>query len=98
MTTIFNHVFSPERTNRPVKRLCCLGIFFASVEKSINFNLILTMGRREELERELEEAQLRIENAPDDTPQDWMDAYHRELDSIQIELNNLYDDPETETE
>lgn len=56
------------------------------------------MGRREELERELEEAQMRIENAPDNTPQDWMDAYHRELDSIQIELNNLYDDPETETE
>ncbi len=56
------------------------------------------MGRREELEMELEQAQERIANAPAGTPQDWMDAYHKELDSIQIELNNLYDDPETETE
>ncbi len=56
------------------------------------------MGRREELERELARAQERINNAPADIPADWLAAYRKELDSIQIELDNLYDDPETETE
>ncbi len=56
------------------------------------------MGRREELETGLERAQQRIENAPADTPDDWMEAYRKELDSIQVELDNLYDDPETKTE
>lgn len=56
------------------------------------------MGRREELEHELEIAQKRIDEAPADIPSEIMDAYERELDSISFELNNLYDDPETETE
>lgn len=56
------------------------------------------MGRREELERELTLAQERIDRARSDTPEDVMDNFLQERDSIFIELNNLYDDPETETE
>lgn len=56
------------------------------------------MGRREELERELDLAQKRIDEAPSDIPQEILDGYKEELDSISFELNNLYDDPETETE
>lgn len=56
------------------------------------------MGRREELEREFEVAQKRIEEAKSDVPEEIMDAWKKERDSISIELNNLYDDYETETE
>lgn len=56
------------------------------------------MGRREELEQELAVAQERIDEAPQNIPQELMKAYKKELDSISFELNNLYDDPETETE
>ncbi len=56
------------------------------------------MGRREELEKELAIAQRRIDEAPADIPEEIMDAYKKELDSIAFELDNLYDDPETETE
>lgn len=54
------------------------------------------MGRRDELERELQVAQERIDKARPDTPEDVMDGFLMERDSIFIELNNLYDDPETE--
>ncbi|MCD7970945.1 MAG: hypothetical protein LUF87_11405 [Alistipes sp.] len=50
------------------------------------------MGRREELERELDEARRRIDNLPETTPQEVVKAWHREVDSISFELNNLYDD------
>jgi hypothetical protein len=56
------------------------------------------MGRREELEKELAEAQRRLDEAPADMPKDWREAFEKERDSISFELNNLYDDPETETE
>lgn len=56
------------------------------------------MGRREELERQMDIVQNRIDMAPADIPVEIMDAYKEELDSISFELNNLYDDPETETE
>ena len=56
------------------------------------------MGRREELEKELALAQKRIDDAPADIPEEILEAYEKELDSISFELDNLYDDPETETE
>lgn len=77
------------------------GIFFVLVTQSdIAYYKKTTtfMGRREELEKELEIAQRRIDEAPADIPDEILDAYKKELDSIAFELNNLYDDPETETE
>ena len=56
------------------------------------------MGRREELEKQLEIAEKRISEAAKDTPKDVLENYRKEYDSIAFELNNLYDDPETETE
>lgn len=50
------------------------------------------MSRRSELEKELEMAQKRIEDAPRDTPETVMELWQKELDSIAFELNNLYDD------
>ena len=52
------------------------------------------MSRRVELEQELEMVQKRIDNAPENTPKEIMDAWVKELDSISFELNNLYDDDE----
>jgi len=56
------------------------------------------MGRREELEKQLEIAEKRLNESPKDTPKEVLDAYREEYDSVSFELNNLYDDPETETE
>ncbi len=56
------------------------------------------MSRREELEKQLEIAQKRIDEAPADVPKEIMDAYRKELDSISFDLNNLYDDYETRAE
>ncbi len=56
------------------------------------------MGRREELEKELSLTRKIIAEAPKDMPHDLLDSYHKQLDSISFELNNLYDDPETESE
>lgn len=49
-------------------------------------------GRREELEKEIEIAQKRLDDAPADTPEEVLKAWHKELDSLSFELNNLYDD------
>lgn len=54
------------------------------------------MSRRSELEEEIVLAKKRIDDAPKDTPQDVMNAWVKELDSLSIELNNLYDDDENE--
>lgn len=57
------------------------------------------MGRREELEKELELTQKQLDKViGDNAPKEVVDAYREQYDSIAIELNNLYDDPETETE
>lgn len=56
------------------------------------------MGRRDELEKELALTHKLIKDAPKDIPRDLLDGYHKQLDSISFELNNLYDDPETESE
>jgi len=50
------------------------------------------MSRREELEKEYSLVDERINNAAEDTPRDVIDAWRKELDSIDFELNNLYDD------
>ena len=50
------------------------------------------MSRREELEKELDVMQKVIDNASPETPESLMDAYRKELASISLELNNLYDD------
>lgn len=50
------------------------------------------MSRRKELEKEMELAQRRIDEAPTDTPKTVMELWEKELDSIAFELNNLYDD------
>ncbi|MDR0953876.1 MAG: hypothetical protein LBM20_00625 [Rikenellaceae bacterium] len=56
------------------------------------------MSRREELEEELAIAQKQLDDAPTDTPEAVLKAYREEYDSVAFALNNLYDDPETETE
>lgn len=56
------------------------------------------MNRREILEKELEEIQKRLDNAPADMPKEIRNRWIQEYDSISFELNNLYDDPETESE
>lgn len=56
------------------------------------------MSRRDELEKELYLTQKLINEAPKDIPRNLLEAYHKQLDSISFELNNLYDDPETESE
>jgi len=54
------------------------------------------MSRREALEKEVEIARRRIDEAPLNTPNEVLEAYRKELDSISFELNNLYDDDENE--
>ena len=54
------------------------------------------MSRRTELEEELEMAQKRIDNAPENIPNEIMDTWRKELDSISFELDNLYDDNEND--
>ncbi|WP_455496584.1 hypothetical protein [Coprobacter sp.] len=54
------------------------------------------MSRRSELEKEIAIAQSRIDDAPKNTPQEIMEAWIKELDSLSVELNNLYDDNELE--
>ncbi len=54
------------------------------------------MNRREELEKEILIAKKRIDDAPKNTPQELMNSYYKELDSLSFELNNLYDDDENE--
>ena len=54
------------------------------------------MSRRIELEEELEIVQKRIDNAPENTPKEVMEAWKKELVSIELELNNLYDDNEND--
>ena len=56
------------------------------------------MGRREELEKEIVIAKKRLDDAPKNLPQSIREAWIKELDSLSFELNNLYDDYETETE
>lgn len=56
------------------------------------------MSRRSELEKQLAMVQKRIDSAPENTPSEVMEDWNEELDSIFIELNNLYDDGETESE
>lgn len=55
------------------------------------------MARREELEKELKIAKDRLDNAPKDIPEDVLDGWQKEFDSIDFELNNLYDDNENST-
>ncbi|MCC8173454.1 MAG: hypothetical protein LIO65_03425 [Odoribacter sp.] len=55
------------------------------------------MSRREELEKELKIARNRLDDAPEDMPKEVKDALREEYDSISFELNNLYDDFETQT-
>lgn len=54
------------------------------------------MSRREELEKGVEIARKRLDQAPLNTPNEVLEAYRNELDSISMELNNLYDDDENE--
>ncbi|MDR3058884.1 MAG: hypothetical protein ACK5KL_13450 [Dysgonomonas sp.] len=54
------------------------------------------MSRRSELEKEIEIAKKRIDDAPKDTPKEIMEAWIKELDSLSVELNDLYDDDENE--
>lgn len=56
------------------------------------------MSRREELEKELESIETRIGSARADMPKELLDTMKKERASILFELDNLYDDYETETE
>ncbi len=52
--------------------------------------------RREELEREIEIVQNKVDNPPPATPKEIIGSWKKELDSLSFELNNLYDDDEGE--
>lgn len=54
------------------------------------------MSRRSELEKEIVLAKKRIDDAPKDTPHNILEEWYKELDSLSVELNNLYDDDENE--
>lgn len=54
------------------------------------------MGRREELEKEVNILEKRIANAPADTPKYVLDAWRQAYDDLSFDLNNLYDDREGE--
>jgi hypothetical protein len=54
------------------------------------------MGRREELEREIEIVKKRIDEAPENIPKEISEGWEEELDDLYVELNNLYDDNENE--
>ncbi|WP_197027629.1 hypothetical protein [Prevotella sp. 10(H)] len=54
------------------------------------------MSRRTELEKEIEIAKKRMDDAPKDTPEDVKEQWIKELDSLSVELNNLYDDNEND--
>lgn len=54
------------------------------------------MSRRSELEKEIELTQECLDNASPETPQEIVEAWHRQMDSLSFELNNLYDDDELE--
>ncbi len=56
------------------------------------------MSRREELEKELDIVNERIQNATKDIPEEVLEAWEKEYDSISFELNNLYDDDEDEND
>lgn len=49
-------------------------------------------GRREELEERFNLVKKRIDEAAQDTPEELIEAWTKELDSISFELNNVYDD------
>ena len=61
----------------------------------VNIN-IKTMSRRTELEEEMAMVQKRIDNVLENTPEEVVNAWIKELDSISFELNNLYDDNEND--
>lgn len=44
------------------------------------------------MEKEVENARERIDNAPDDTPRDVMDRWKKDYDYLVFQLDNLYDD------
>ncbi len=50
------------------------------------------MSRRSELEKEIQETEKVINNAPEDTPKEIMNVWRAQYDSLSFELNNLYDD------
>ena len=48
--------------------------------------------RRNELEKEIEILQDKIDNPPAATPKEIRELWTKEYDSLSFELNNLYDD------
>lgn len=54
------------------------------------------MSRREELEKELEIVQKRIDEAAKDTPKEVLESWNKEFDSISFQLDNLYDEEDME--
>ena len=54
------------------------------------------MSRREVLEREIEIVQNKVDNPPAATPKEIIELWKKELNSLSFELNNLYDDDESE--
>lgn len=65
------------------------GIFFAAVGKLNQISYAMT---RQELEEEVKNARKRLDDAPDDTPQDVRDRWLKDYDYLVFQLDNLYDD------
>lgn len=47
---------------------------------------------RKELEKDVQNAAKRLENAPPDTPADIMEQWRKDYDYLVFQLDNLYDD------
>ncbi len=50
------------------------------------------MGRREQLEHEVDLARKRLDELPEDAPDDVKSQLRLEYDDLSFDLNNLYDD------
>lgn len=47
---------------------------------------------RKELEKDIQDARKRLDNAPADTPRDVLDQWRKDYDYLVFKLDNLYDD------
>ncbi len=52
--------------------------------------------RRDWLEQEISSVRKKIKELSDETPKEIVDAWEKELISLEFELNNLYDDDEND--
>ena len=50
------------------------------------------MSTRKQLEKDVEKAKRRLDNAPEGTPEELLKLWREEYDDLSFQLDNLYDD------